>query len=82
MPEEVGINSKHFMQEKTEVQRGSVTCPGPQLNYSLRAESEAPGVLTPGPASPASGRALRPEAQHTAVSQSYSCHPLPRPLIL
>ena len=47
-----------------------MTRPGPQLNYSLRAESEAPGVPTPGPASPASGRALRPAAQQRAMSRS------------
>lgn len=47
-----------------------MTCPGPQLNYSLRTESEAPGVLDSRASFPASGRALRPTAQQRAMSRS------------
>lgn len=68
------------MQEKTEVQRGSVTCPGPQLNYSLRTESEKPQVSwlpgqLPQPGGPA------PTA-HEAMSRSPQLPSSPHPLIL
>lgn len=83
LPEEVVANSKHFMKEETEVQRGSMTCSETQANYySLWAESEAPGVLTPKPACASIHELYTLRHSGGLWIGAYSCPPLTHPLIL